>query len=319
MPDGTDGDFGRPEGRPDAPGDDRVQPFMLETTGFRGRLLRFGPALDCIVSRHDYPEPVAALLAEMLALAALVSSLLKHDGIFTLQAQGKGPLSLLVADVTHDGKLRGYAQFDREKIAVLSESDDRPSVPSLMGEGYLVYTLDQAGMGERYQGIVELLGDSLADSVQHYFRQSDQVNAGLKLASGRFERGWRAGALLIQELPEEGDSLPRPGSNEEDDWRRALILMSSCTDEELLDRDLPQDHLLYRLFHEEGVRVFEPLGYQEGCRCSRKRIEQTLASMPRADIEDLKVDNALQVVCQFCNREYLFDEADVAALFGDEA
>ena len=296
-----------------APMNDQVQPFMLETTGFRGRLLRLGPALDRIVTRHDYPPAVASLLAEMLALAALVSSLLKHDGIFTLQAQGNGPLTLLVADVTHDGRLRGYAQFDRER---LTGDDGGSSVPELFGEGYLVYTLDQGGKGERYQGIVELKGETLADSMQHYFRQSDQVNAGLKLASARFEEGWRAGALLVQQLPEEeGQTLDSPGNAVEDDWRRALILMSSCTDEELLDAELPPRELLYRLFHEEGVRVFEPQDYLDGCRCSRERIETTLRSMPRDEVESLKVDNALIVTCQFCNREYRFEEADIEAIY----
>lgn len=315
MPDGA--------GRAAAPMRDQVQPFMLEATGFRGRLLRLGPALDRIVTRHDYPRPVAALLAEMLALAALVSSLLKHDGIFTLQAQGEGPLRLLVADVTHDGKLRGYAQFDRDRFEADAPGDgaagpeaDRPSVPALFGEGYLVYTLDQGGMGERYQGIVELKGETLADSMQHYFRQSDQVNAGLELAAQRFEDGWRAGALLVQQLPEEpGGKLESPGSVVEDDWRRALILMSSCTREELLDRELPPRDLLYRLFHEEGVRVFEPQDYRDGCRCSRERIVTTLRSMPRDEVESLKVDNALIVTCQFCNREYRFEEADIEAIY----
>ena len=307
MPEGS--------GRPAAPMDDQVQPFMLEATGFRGRLLRLGPALDRIVTRHDYPRPVAAVLAEMLALAALVSSLLKHDGIFTLQAQGSGPLGLLVADVTHEGKLRGYAQFDRARL----EGEDfagSASVPELFGEGYLVYTLDQGGKGERYQGIVELKGETLADSMQHYFRQSDQVNAGLKLASARFEDGWRAAALLVQQLPEEeGGTLDSPGNAVEDDWRRALILMSSCTDEELLDAELPPRDLLYRLFHEEGVRVFEPQDYLDGCRCARERIETTLRSMPRDEVESLKVDNALIVTCQFCNREYRFEEADIEAIY----
>ena len=160
------------------------------------------------------------------------------------------------------------------------------------------YLLDQGGKGERYQGIVELKGETLADSMQHYFRQSDQVNAGLKLASARFEDGWRAAALLVQQLPEEeGGTLDSPGNAVEDDWRRALILMSSCTDEELLDAELPPRDLLYRLFHEEGVRVFEPQDYLDGCRCSRERIETTLRSMPRDEVESLKVDNALIVTC----------------------
>ena len=185
----------------------------------------------------------------------------------------------------------------------------------MFGEGYLVYTLDQAGDGQRYQGIVELVGETLADAMQHYFRQSEQVNAGLKLAARRLPEGWRAGALLIQQLPEEpGGKLTQVSSHEEDDWRRALILMSSCTQEELLDLSLPPHDLLYRLFHEEGVRVFEPLPYAEACRCSRERIETTLQALPRDELESLKQDERLVVTCQFCNRDYHFAAEDLAAL-----
>ena len=297
--------------------DDQAQPFMLEATGFSGRLLRLGPAIDRILTRHDYPGPVAATLAELLALAALVSSLLKHDGIFTLQVKGDGPLGLAVADVTHDGRLRGYAQFDREAFAAAGaeSGESYAKLSDVFGEGYLVYTLDQAGDGRRYQGIVELTGETLADSMQHYFRQSEQVNAGLKLIAARGPEGWRAGALLIQQLPEEpGEKLKVVSSHEEDDWRRALVLMSSCTPEELLDVTLPPNDLLYRLFHEEGVRVFEPLPYMEACRCSRQRIETTLQSLPGEELQSLKEDDKLVVTCQFCNRVYHFEEADLAAL-----
>ena len=305
-----------PRDRPEPAADDQAQPFMLEATGFRGRLLRLGPALDLILGRHDYPGPVAQTMAELLALAALVSSLLKHDGIFTLQVKGDGPLGLAVADVTHDGKLRGYAQFDREAFAESDSAAAPPTLSEVFGEGYLVYTLDQAGDGRRYQGIVELTGERLADSMQHYFRQSEQVNAGLALVAERGPQGWRAGALLIQQLPEEpGGKLQAVSSHEEDDWRRALVLMSSCTPGELLDLALPPNDLLYRLFHEEGVRVFEPLPYIEACRCSRQRIETTLQSLPRDELQSLKQDDdKLVVTCQFCNRVYHFEEADLAAL-----
>ena len=297
--------------------DDQAQPFMLEATGFRGRLLRLGPAVDQILERHDYPEPVAAILAELLTLAALVSSLLKHDGILTLQVQGNGPLGLAIADVTHDGRLRGYAQFDRDAFAANDRRDAEAhsKLADIFGEGYLVYTLDQAGDDRRYQGIVELIGDTMADCMQHYFRQSEQVNAGLKLTAERSPHGWRAGALLIQQLPEEPDGKLRSvSSHEEDDWRRALVLMSSCTDEELLDVDLPPNDLLYRLFHEEGVRVFPPLDFEEACRCSRQKIERTLQSLPREELESLKEDDKMVVTCQFCNRDYHFEESDLAAL-----
>ena len=305
MPEGTPGPGGLKA--------DLVQPFMIESSGIRGRLLRLEQVCDRILSRHAYPEPVAHLLAEMLALCGGLASLIKYDGIFTLQASGDGPLRMLVVDVTSAGEMRGYAGFDQERIdALLAESGGRPTVPQLFGKGHLAFTVDQGSYSERYQGIVALTGDTLADCLQHYFMQSEQLQSGIVLAAGRRGPHWLSAALVLQRLPEEAVHA----IEDEDDWRRAMVLQASASEDELLDDGLDLNDLLYRLFHEEGVRVFEPRPLTESCRCSQEKLEGVLRAMPRTEIEDLKIDDAVEVTCQFCTKVYRFDDADLDRIYG---
>ncbi len=295
--------------------DDFVRPFLLEVPGLRGRLVRLGPLADLILSRHAYPEAVARLLGELLALSAGLSSTLKFDGIFSLQTKGDGPVPLMVSDVTTGGELRGYADFDAAKLEALQGAlgAEAPAA-SLLGAGYLAFTVDQGENTERYQGIVELDGEQLSDIVQHYFRQSEQFNAAIKLAAGKVGGAWRAGALILQQLPEEGGAWL--GSGEEDDWRRSVVLMSTCGEQELLDPALAADDLLYRLFHEERVRVYKPRALLEGCRCSRERIETVLRTMSEDDLEYMKIDGEVIVTCQFCNIDFRFGEEALEAIQG---
>ncbi len=294
--------------------DDFVRPFLLEVPGLRGRLVRLGPLADRILSRHAYPEAVARLLGELLALSAGLSSTLKFDGVFSLQTKGDGPVPLMVADVTTEGELRGYADFDAAKLEALQDAlgAEPPVAASLLGAGYLAFTVDQGENTERYQGIVELDGAQLSDIVQHYFRQSEQFNAAIKRAAGKVGGVWRAGALILQQLPEEGEAWL--GSGEEDDWRRSVVLMSTCSEQELLDPELAADDLLYRLFHEERVRVYRPRSLLEGCRCSRARIETVLRAMSEDDLEYMKVDGEVIVTCQFCNIDFRFGAEALEAI-----
>jgi len=291
-------------------GDDRVRPFILESSGIRGRLLRLGPLAETIVSRHAYPAPLAALLAELLALAGALSSLLKYDGVFTAQMKGEGPVTLMVADVSAGGSLRGYASYDAERLATLLAAEPDPGLAALLGKGYFAFTVDGGPAGERYQGIVELQGDRLSDCLQHYFLQSDQVQSGIVLAAGQVAGAWRAGALILQRIPETGgDGPPLSAIEDEDAWRRAMVLQVTCRAEELLDPQLTGDGLLYRLFHEEGVRVFPVRALNGDCRCSRERLEAVLTAMPDDDVEAMKMDGEVQATCEFCNTTYRFDEA----------
>ena len=292
--------------------DDVVQPFQIEGPGLRGRLVRLGAAVDTILKRHDYPPPVAALLAEALALSATLSAALKYDGIFTLQLKGDGPVKMLVVDVTSDGALRGYAEVSGE---LPGENDIAAApVPGLVGKGYLAFTVDQGAHTERYQGIVELDGGSLTECIHHYFRQSEQFSAVMQVTAGRNEAGrWRAGALMLQRLPDREAIVSRKERDEA--WRRSVILMGSVTAAELLDPAIAPADLLFRLFHEDGVRIYRTQALDFACRCSRRRASRILASLPRAEVADLTVDGQVSVSCQFCNSTENFDEAEIAALY----
>ncbi|MFQ5956027.1 MAG: Hsp33 family molecular chaperone HslO, partial [Kiloniellales bacterium] len=298
--------------------DDLIQPFQIDAHALRGRLVRLGAVIDTVLGRHDYPQPVAVMLGEMLVLTAGLAAALKFDGVFILQATGDGPITLMVADLTSGGEIRGYAKFDRDRLAqaLATPGPGRPdggplgnSVPRLLGAGHLALTVDQGEHTERYQGIVELSGATLAECMQHYFRQSDQLQAGIKLAVGRVadaagRRSWRAGAIMLQRLPPPEHAAAEP---QDDAWRRALALMSAAGDEDLLDPRLEPNLLLYRLFHEDGVRVYRPRPLKVGCRCSQERVGEMLRAMPRAQVEDLTVDGVLTVSCQFCSQTYRYD------------
>lgn len=300
--------------------DDLVQPFQIDPFRLRGRLVRLGPLLDEILTRHAYPEPVAVMLGEAIALAVALAGALKYDGVFTLQTKGDGPIRLLVADVTTAGAVRGYAQFDEAKLAkAMAAGEVANSVPRLLGAGYLAFTVDQGEHAERYQGIVELQGASLAECTHHYFRQSEQVEAGIKVAVARVadagggKPSWRGGSLMIQRLPPGGQAAAQEAA--EDGWRRAMILMSSCTAQELVDPALTPETLLLRLFHEDGVRVYRRHALTARCRCSRERVERVLRMLPADELGALTTeDGDVVVTCEFCSTRYRFDDAAVHAL-----
>lgn len=296
-----------------------VLPFRVESAALRGRFVRVGPLLTDILSRHDYPEPVAMLLAELTALTALLGSALKFEGVFTLQTNGKGPVSILVADMTSDGDLRAYAQFDRDRLGAPGPA--LSPVPALLGEGHLAFTVDQGPDTERYQGIVALEGSTLTDCIHHYFRQSEQLDAAIKVALSHVpEDGverWRAGAIMIQRLPGEGPAPDLTRAEMDESWREAVTLMGSVRSGELTDPALAPDRLLYRLFHEPGVRAFPCQRVQAGCRCSRDRVARTLAAFPRDEVMDLMDDGIVAVRCEFCGENYDFDRDQTDALFTD--
>ena len=293
--------------------DDLIQPFRIDPFALRGRLVRLGPAIDRILSQHDYPEPVAAMLGEAITLAVVLAGALKYDGIFTLQTKGDGPIRMMIADVSTEGALRGYAQYDEAKLeaALARARASSPSVPLLVGSGYIAFTVDQGEDTDRYQGIVELAGSTLAECAHHYFRQSEQLQAGIKLSVGRSGPGgtWRAGGLMLQRVPPEG-GYAVIADDVEDGWRRAMVLMSSATPAELVDPDLPPRRLLFRLFHDDGVRVYRTHPLEAKCRCSRERIERILRAFPDEDMDDLRKDKVITVTCEFCNTVYEFDSRE---------
>ena len=307
--------------------DDLIQPFQIDAPQLRGRLVRLGASVDAVLSRHDYPEPVARLLGETLALIAALSGALKFDGVFSLQTKGDGPIRMMAADITSDGAMRGYAAFDEAALKdALAGGPAQPAgaplaapVPRLLGHGHLAFTVDQGPDTERYQGIVELTGSTLADCVHHYFRQSEQLQAGIRLACARHPAAdgalrWRAGALMLQRLPA-SDALSDADEAADDDWRRSLLMMGSSTAAELIDPTITPDQLLFRLFHEDGVRVYRAHHVHAGCRCSRERVARMLSVLPRDEIAELKIDDAVIVTCEFCSTRYTFTDPQLAEIY----
>ncbi len=284
--------------------DNFIQPFQLESSSIRGRIIRLGSVLDDILNAHDYPEPVANLTAETISLCALLSAMLKYEGIFTLQAQGDGPIKMVVSDMTSHGIIRGCASY-KEDILVGKGA----SPIGCLGKGHLAFTVDQGKHTDRYQGIVALKGDALTKCVQHYFSQSEQIGTGIRLAIGKSKGKWRAGAIMLQHMPEDKSNESAGNDNtHEDDWRRAMILQESCTDDELLSQELETDDLLLRLFHEEIVRVYDRKELSSGCRCNPERIENIVLGMSFDDIEHMAINDKIEMTCEFCSKTYTFEK-----------
>lgn len=306
---------------------DSLQPFRLGRQRLRGQHVRLGAAAHTILTQTDYPPAVGRLLGELLALTVVLGGSLKYDGIFTAQARGDGPVRTLVADLTSEGALRGYAAYDRAALERGGVTLGEDLVPRLLGAGHLAFTVDQGPDTERYQGIVELEGASLSACAHTYFRQSEQIASAIKLAAAPVGGAWRAGALMLQRVPGEGgvetDSQAQDAGagldwdedDPEEDWRRAVILMSSVSDAELLDPALGSERLLYRLFHAEGARLARPRELHFACRCSRERVATVLRSLPRREIESLKVEGLVVVTCQFCHRAESFDDQALDELY----
>jgi len=286
-----------------------VQSFQLESTHIRGRIVRLDSVLDAILAAHGYPDDVQHLTGEMLTLCVMLSSMLKYDGIFTLQTQSDGPVNMLVADMVSNGNVRACASFRPEDLEKSSFSQNRAE---LLGQGYIAFTVDQGEHAERYQGIVELKNTSLISSVQHYFAQSEQIKTGMMMAVGKVNGKWRACGIMVQAMPEDTAQYNQDKSPiDEDDWRRTMILLGSVKEEELLSEELKAEDLLFRLFHEEGVRVYEAQPLQNVCRCSAERVKTVLTTMPDEDIDEMTVDGKIVMKCEFCSTEYKFDPDEI--------
>jgi molecular chaperone Hsp33 len=286
------------------PTDDFVSAFQIEGEPVRGRIARLGAVVDDILTRHEYPEPVANLLGEACALAALVGASLKFEGRLIIQAQGDGPVAYVVADYDTTGALRGYCRFDAERVAAASAGFARPGAKSLLGDGVFIMTLDQGADTERYQGVTPIEGETLALCAEHYFAQSEQTPTRVRLAVGQVQTDgpatWRAGGVILQNIAEDDARGPTL-----DAWETAQALFETVGEDELIDPTLPSERLLYRLFHETGVRMFEPHGLRAFCRCSQDRIKGVLRSFPTEErAEMVEADGMIRVTCEYCSRVY---------------
>lgn len=278
--------------------EDRILPFQLESGPVRGRVIRLGPAIDRILRPHPFPTAVKELVGEAAALVAMMGASLKFDGRLTLQAQGDGPVPLVVADYWTDGRLRATA-----RVADAPPPDAR-GLAALVGRGHLAFTIDQGPDMDRYQGVAPIEGDGFAAAAAVYFARSEQIPTALSLAAGRVLRPgedevWRAGGVAVQLMPgAEGDR---------DLWTRVEALLETTQADELLDPDLAPERLLYRLFHEEGVRAFESKAVRAWCGCEAGRIAAVLARYDEAELAGMVEDGFIRVACDFCRTEYLFD------------
>ncbi|MEM7192349.1 MAG: Hsp33 family molecular chaperone [Pseudomonadota bacterium] len=297
--------------------EDVVLPFQAEQADVLGRVVKLGTTVDTILSRHDYPDPVSRLLGEAVALTALLGASLKTEGKLILQASTDGAVDLLVADFVVPGSMRAYARFDAEKLAALDENDEA----ALLGQGHLAMTIDRGVDAERYQGVVPLEGTNLMEAADSYFKQSEQLPSFIRLAVARHFQAadggegtwtWRAGGLLVQKLTREG-GIVSPKTFEED-WNRAKTLAETVEDHELLDPTLAPERLLYRLFHEEQVRVYQPIPLSTYCSCSRTRVGEMLARFSGEELSDMVVDGKLWVTCEFCNMRFDFDPNEFGAV-----
>ncbi len=304
---------------------DQVIPFAIKPLGVRGRLVRLGPVVDDILSKHDYPDAVSALVAESVALTAMLGTTLKFNGKFIVQTKTDGPVTMLVADYVVPGQVRGMAKFDKTKL----EGLQAPKQKELLGEGYLAMTVDQGQDMERYQGIVPLGQNTLAEAAHTYFLQSEQIPTRLRVAAGpMLSRGekakhWRAGAILVQHLPNEGgvSAIPEQMGDapegfvsetpEDDNWVKARLLLDTVEDHELLDPTLSSEDLLYRLYHEDGVTVYPAIPITRHCTCSRETVEAMLRNFPKNDRADMEKDGTIEVVCEFCSTPYRFTPAEL--------
>jgi molecular chaperone Hsp33 len=293
-------------------GDDFVASFQIEDTSVRGRIARLGDGvLDSILKRHDYPRWAAYLLGEAVTLAVLVSASLKFDGKVLVQAQGEGPVSLLVAEARSDGGVRGYLRLNKPKWDELERVNkgQRPHIPQVLGRGVLALLLQPNDPDQSpWQSMVPIEGATLADCAQMWFSQSEQVPTRVRLAVAEVSepggvKRWRSGGALIQQVA--GDAAR--GSTDEP-WENARHLFDTIEDMELVDPDVSSGTLLFRLFHESGVRMEEPRSLSDKCTCSEEKLLDTIRQMDRAEIKSMaNADGAITADCQFCGRHYSFD------------
>lgn len=317
--------------------DDVVQPFQVDRADVRGRLVRLGPAFDRVLAGRAYPDAVANLLGELLVVAVATAGAFKFHGTLSLQTSSDGPVPLLIAEYRAPadcepgaaaGHLRGYARFDAEGVraAVRESALDRSTTQRLLGKGSLAFTVEAAPGAERYQSVTALDGPSIVESVHAYFRQSDQIDAAIRIdvgrvvtptvahsratpgvhSSGARASEWRAGGVLVQRMP--GKNYPE---RDDEEWRRALALVGSASRIDLLDPNLSARDMLLRLFPKDEVRVYRPMQVEAGCRCSRERVDMVLRSFPATEIADMVVEGEITVTCEFCNARYGFAPRDL--------
>jgi len=306
-----------PDIKPDTNPGNQVTIFQLDNAPVRGRAVNLDDALNTALTRKDgtarYPDEVARLLGEAMMIGALVARALKFEGRLIVQCHGTndGAVSLLMADCNTQGHIRGYARWDDEKLKMIRLDNRAPGTDILLGGGTFSMTIDQGPEADQYQGLAAIEGSSLAKCAEHYFRQSEQIPTRIHLACGQVQMpggapSWRGGGMMIQKIAD--DDTRGPTDN---DWETAKALFETLSDAELIDPDVSQEQLLYRLFHEGGVRIADQGEVIARCACSRARLANTLRSFDSGAIADMAEDGLITANCQFCDTEYEFSVSEI--------
>ena len=287
--------------------EDLVTVFQLDGEPVRGRAVTLGPALNTAIGNR-YPDAVARLLGEALLISAIVAQSLKFEGRLVIQCHGtnKGAVSLLMSDCTTEGHIRGYARWDADALKELQLDNRNPGAEDMLGGGTFSMTIDQGPDMDQYQGLAAIEGERLSDCAEHYFKQSEQIPTEIRLACGQVQEAggkmeWRGGGIIIQKIAEDASR-----GDTDEAWDTARALFQTVSDAEMLDPNLSQNDLLYRLFNESGVRVVETSPILAKCKCSKERLENTLKSFEKTALEDMAEDGIIDANCEFCDTTYRF-------------
>ncbi len=302
--------------------DDTVLPFQLDHADIRGRIARLDGVLNSVLSQHNYPDQIEALVAEAVLLTALIGQTIKLRWKLSLQIRGNGAARIIATDYygpTDEGepaRIRAYASFDEDRLETGTEPFD------LVGDGFFAILMDQGEGNDPYQGITPLAGGSLAACAETYFEQSEQIPTRFELSFGKSvlpgePEGWRGGGVMLQHMPaasplreggEKPDAITLDKPGKEDDWNRVNVLLDSVEALELVGPSVQPTELLVRLFHEEGPRVFDPQPVTFGCTCSPDRVRQSLSIYSAKDIAHMTTEaGTVTADCQFCGAHYFFE------------
>jgi len=310
---------------------DSLHRFIFERYPIRGHLVHLDASWRALIEHRDYPPAVRTALGEAVVAAVLLAATIKFEGVLSLQLQGAGPVHLLLAQCTSGAGIRGLARYRDEALAAVTAAVADGGVEALIGSGNLTVTMESDDGTQRYQGIVPISGARLADSLQVYFENSEQLPTRLWLYADQHG----AAGMLLQRLPDAGgrgagtrtggaliagdESAPiTDPAAIEDAWQRVQMLAATLTSEEL--RTLADSEILHRLFNEDDLRLFEPAPVFFRCRCSRERVSGMLQGLGEKETRSILVERGeVEVRCDFCNRAYLFDAVDVAQLFSETA
>ncbi|MDD4555918.1 MAG: Hsp33 family molecular chaperone HslO [Alphaproteobacteria bacterium] len=296
---------------------DTCTSFHLDNGAFLGRFVRLDKTINTILEKHQYPTQVASVVAEFTSLAVLLSSSMKYDGLFTLQTKTDGPISMVVVDVTSEGKVRAYAKYDMDRIERAKElrktTDEIEASPYLIGGGYLAFTIDQGDKAKLYQGVVDVQGKTLSEIALRYFKQSEQIDTHLKLflqMPTAENPKWQSAGLMLQKIPQKGGKIEEI-ENFEEVWNESKIYLESLKESEVFDSSLSSENVINRLYHANKLVISGAKNYNFACRCSRDKLLNTLSGFDQKNIDEMAEHGKITATCSFCSEQYVFDKGEL--------